>query len=127
MKDGESPYQASYTGCNHAKQELQRKRNLQATTHGSEKRMFFSEFEKRNGSLAAAFRTPISSIGCNHHNNNSNCLQEKIRMTTQIKSQVSQCKLQIYINATGDVFLGGRTVYQIMTELFCDRKEKLLS
>jgi hypothetical protein len=69
---------------------------------------------------------PISSIGSNHHNKNSNKLQEKIRIRTKIKSQVSQCRLKnVNINATHDVFLAFSMVQQIMTAVwYCDRKRK---
>jgi hypothetical protein len=54
LQDGESPHPTSYRDCSHAKQELQRRRNLGATTEGSAGRIFFSKFTAPDRSFPAA-------------------------------------------------------------------------
>jgi hypothetical protein len=41
------------------------------------------------------FAAPMSSIGSNHHYQNSISLQDEIRIRTPIKHQVSQCRLKM--------------------------------
>jgi hypothetical protein len=95
LQDGESPHPASYRGCNHAKQELLRRRNRRATTPGSAGRTFFSEYTTPIDHSLLLFAAPISSMGSNHHKKHSKSLQEKIRIRTPVKSQVSQCRLKM--------------------------------
>jgi hypothetical protein len=58
------------------------------------------------------FAGPISSIGSNHHNKNSNRLQDKIPIRTPIKSQASQTTCFLVV------------VQQIMTEFSGAATEK---
>jgi hypothetical protein len=53
LQDRESLHPANYNGCNHAKQELQRRRNLQVTTPESAGRMFFSKYTTPDRSFTA--------------------------------------------------------------------------
>jgi hypothetical protein len=57
LRHGESPHPASYIGYNHAKQVLERRGNLQATTQGSAGRTFFSKYIIPNQSFAAALHS----------------------------------------------------------------------
>jgi hypothetical protein len=68
-KKGNCHTPASYRGRNHAKQELQGRRTLRAATPRS-----FSKYITADRSLPAALCGPISVIGGNHHNTNSNSL-----------------------------------------------------
>jgi hypothetical protein len=91
LQDCESPHPAIYRGCNYAKQELQRRRNPRVTTQVSAGRTFFSKYTTPDRLFAA----PISSIGSNYHNKNSNNLLKKIRIRISITPKVSQCMLKI--------------------------------
>jgi hypothetical protein len=86
--------------CNHAKQELQRRRNLRTTAPGSD---VLLEIQNHTPVIFAA---PISSVDSNHHNKNSNCLQEKNthQDTNQISGQSVQAK-NLNTDAMDDVFL----------------------
>jgi hypothetical protein len=43
---------------------------------------------------ALLFAAPIRSIGSNHHKKSRKDLQERIRITTAIKSQGTQCRIE---------------------------------
>jgi hypothetical protein len=90
LQHAESPHSTGYRSCIHAKQELQRRRNLRATTQvlagGSISRNTQQMIDHSSLLLVA----PISSFGSNHENKNSNRLQEKTRIRTPIKHQFSR-------------------------------------
>jgi hypothetical protein len=75
LQYGESPKPASYRSCSHAKQELQCRRNLRATSRGSDRGIFFTKYTTPDLHFLLLYAAPISSISSDHHNKNSNSLQ----------------------------------------------------
>jgi hypothetical protein len=77
LKERESLHPTSHRGCNHAKQELQHRRKLWATTEGQHGGHSSCDTQHLFNHSQLLFAAPISGIGSNHHNNNSSRFQEK--------------------------------------------------
>jgi hypothetical protein len=126
LQDRESPHPASYRERSHAKQELQRRRNLQVTTPGSA-RTFLLEITTPDRSFTAALQSsnqqhpqqpsppppPKESSGKN--------MQQD---TNQISGQPQPVHTKNVKNNSTDVFLALIMVQQIITELLGAAIEK---
>jgi exopolysaccharide biosynthesis protein len=119
LQDGKSPHSASYRGCSHAKQELQRRRKLRAKTSAS-------KYATQDRAFASALRSSEQQHPQQPSQKNGNSLQDKNThqdTNHQISGQSVQAE-NVNINATDGVLLAFAMVQQVMTKLSGAATEK---